>query len=333
MSAANAPLPEITALSPLTTPLLPDFTMPPRAECFFLPASSTLAGVVDQRFCVFHAAQGPCVRALVLYIHPFAEEMNKSRRMAALQARALAQAGCAVLQIDLLGCGDSSGDFGDATWQSWVSDVVRGNRWLHERQKALEPKSHSAPLWLWGLRAGCLLAVEAASQMSEACNFLFWQPPSAGRSLLQQFLRLKAAADLQNNQAKPVMAGLRQQLDNGSPVEIAGYQLAPELALGLEKSVLLPASARQPGRLEWFELSTRADAALSPAASEAIARWQQCGYAIRSQLINGPAFWQSAEIEEVPSLIAATTAAISSGSALGASSTFQRGAGAEAFAA
>ena len=69
----------------------------------------------------------------MLYIHPFAEEMNKSRRMAALQSRALAQAGYAVLQIDLLGCGDSSGDFGDATWQSWVSDVVLGCQWLRSQ--------------------------------------------------------------------------------------------------------------------------------------------------------------------------------------------------------
>ena len=307
--------------------------MPTPAECFFLPASSTLAGVVDQRFCVFYAAQGPCLRGMVLYIHPFAEEMNKSRRMVALQARALAQAGYAVLQIDLLGCGDSSGDFGDATWHSWVSDVLRGSRWLHEHHRALGPQGCSAPLWLWGLRAGCLLAVEAASQMSGPCHFLFWQPPAAGRPLLQQFLRLKAAADLQSNQAKNVMAGLRQQLNDGSSVEVAGYRLAPELASGLEKSMLLPAPARKPGRVEWFELSTRADAALSPASGDAITQWQQCGFEVHSQLISGPAFWQSAEIEEVPALIAATCAAVSSGSALGAGSIFQRVAGAEVFAA
>ena len=66
----------------------------------------------------------------MVYIHPFAEEMNKARRMAALQSRALAAAGFDVLQIDLLGCGDSSGDFGDATWNDWVNDVVHGCRWL-----------------------------------------------------------------------------------------------------------------------------------------------------------------------------------------------------------
>ena len=96
--------------------------MPAQPEAFFL---SVDGGRLGQRFCLFHPAQGGVPKGCVLNIHPFAEEMNKSRRMAALQARALAKAGYAVLQIDLFGCGDSSGDFGDASWQDWVGDVVR----------------------------------------------------------------------------------------------------------------------------------------------------------------------------------------------------------------
>ncbi len=50
--------------------------------------------------------------------------MNKSRRMAALQARAFAAMGFGVLQIDLFGCGDSSGDFSDARWDIWKQDLA-----------------------------------------------------------------------------------------------------------------------------------------------------------------------------------------------------------------
>ena len=105
--------------------------------------------------------------------------------MAAIQSRALARAGFAVLQSDLLGCGDSSGDFGDATWQDWVGDVSEAIRWVQCR--------HDAPLWLWGLRAGCLLAVEASRQVSADYSFVFWQPTPSGKAPLQQFLRLKVA--------------------------------------------------------------------------------------------------------------------------------------------
>ena len=285
--------------------------MQPKA--FFLP-SELAEG--SQRFCLFYPAEGVqnggAARGLVLYIHPFAEEMNKARRMAALQARALAQGGYSVLQIDLSGCGDSSGNFGDATWQSWVSDVVQGCHWLRSQSNIQSAASDNVPLWLWGLRAGCLLAVEASGQLVEACNFLFWQPPSSGKPLLQQFLRLKVAGDMLGGQSKGVMESMRQQLAAGSPVEIAGYMLSSGLAMGLEQAALVPpASTGQARRLEWFELSTREDASLSPVSAKTIAQWQQAGFRIGNHIAHGPAFWQTTEIEDAPALIAATIAALS----------------------
>ena len=281
-----------------------------QTAAFFLPATSPERG---QRFYLFYPAQGDLIRGLVLYIHPFAEEMNKARRMAALQARALSQAGYAVLQIDLLGCGDSSGDFGDANWQSWVSDVVQGCHWLRRSSNTQGAAASHAPLWLWGLRAGCLLAIEAAGHLTEACNFLFWQPPSAGKSLLQQFLRLRVAGDMLGGQSKGVMETMRQQLASGAPVEVAGYMLSSGLALGLENATLVPplTSTAQSRRLESLELSTREDASLSPVSVKTIAQWQQAGFAVNHRIVRGPAFWQTTEIENAPALIEATSAALS----------------------
>ena len=282
--------------------------MPVQPEAFFLSAAPAEGG---QRFCLYHPAQGDTLRGLVVYIHPFAEEMNKARRMAALQTRALAGAGYAVLQIDLLGCGDSSGDFGDASWHNWVSDVVQACQWLRGRGNSIDPAASQAPLWLWGLRASCLLAVEAARQLNAPCNFLFWQPPATGKPLLQQFLRLKVAADMLGGQTKGAMEAMRQQLAGGASVEIAGYMLSPSLASGLEQAVLVPpASQGQAQRLEWFELSTRENTSLSPVSAPNIAQWQQSGFSASSHMVQGPAFWQTTEIEEAPRLIAATTAAL-----------------------
>ena len=253
-----------------------------------------------QRFCLFHQAVGASPRGSVVYVHPFAEEMNKSRRMASIQARALSQAGYSVLQLDLLGCGDSSGDFSDATWQDWVSDVAEASQWLQRRQ--------TAPLWLWGLRAGCLVATAAANELSSPCQLLLWQPPSAGNTLLQQFLRLKSVGDMLEGKAKGAMQGMRQQLAGGSSVDVAGYTLVPGLADGLEASTLKP--PLHGGRVEWIELSTRADAVLLPASERTLARWQDAGFSVRTHIVTGPAFWQTSEIEDAPDLIDATLAAL-----------------------
>jgi exosortase A-associated hydrolase 2 len=232
----------------------------------------------------------------VVYVHPFGEEMNKSRRMAALQSRALAGAGFAVLQIDLLGCGDSSGDFGDATWADWIDDVVRAAQWLQAR--------YDAPLWLWGLRAGCLLATDAAARLGGDCRFLFWQPAVAGKPLLQQFLRLKAAADMQQSDAKATMDALRTALAAGEAVDVAGYKLHPALAAGLEHASL--EAPLRSTEVRWLELSTRDGAELLPGSMRGIEAWRQAGHAVSAAVVHGPAFWQTQEIEDAPVLIEAT---------------------------
>ena len=199
-----------------------------------------------------------------------------------------------------------------------IRDSIRSAcEWLRTHALTQAPQLQPPVLWLWGLRAGCLLAAQAAQALPDPCNFLFWAPATSGKPLLQQFLRLKAAADISSGNAKAVMQTLRADLAQGVPVEIAGYLLAPDLAIGLEQALLAPPSSpvlgAPGGCVQWFELSTREDANLSPASAKAIAEWQHTGYAVYSQVVNGPAFWQTTEIEDALALIAATTAALAQG--------------------
>jgi exosortase A-associated hydrolase 2 len=263
-------------------------------EAFFLPAGE---GRTGERFCIHHrpATQG-AVRGAFVYLHPFAEEMNKSRRMAAWQARALAAAGIAVIQIDLLGCGDSSGDFADATWADWIADATLAHRWLHAR--------HGVTPGFWGLRAGCLLAAEAARGMQAPLNFLFWQPVTSGKTLLAQFLRLKTAAALLEGGARDPADDPRKALARGEVVEVAGYRLAPALAQGLEQAMLAPPATA--GRGLWIEVDAREDDDLMPATRKAMEAWRQPHRDLASTRVRGPAFWQTQEIEDVPALVDAT---------------------------
>jgi exosortase A-associated hydrolase 2 len=247
----------------------------------------------DRRFCLFHEPLGP-PRAALVYLHPFAEEMNKSRRMAALQARALAAAGYAVLQIDLSGCGDSSGDFIEAHWAGWVEDALSAAQWLRERT--------DAPLWWWGLRSGTLLGVQAAARLDAPSNLLLWQPAVSGKLLLHQFLRLRAVRDMLDGSAPGAAAQLRAELGNGRAVDIAGYALAPALAEGLGAAELVPPP--RPGRAIWVEIGNDNSSSAMLSARD---QWATAGWDVGLHSLAGSPFWQTAEIETVPALIDLTT--------------------------
>jgi exosortase A-associated hydrolase 2 len=238
----------------------------------------------------------------MLYVHPFAEEMNKSRRMAALQSRALASAGWTVLQIDLGGCGDSEGDFGEASWDGWVADVREAAAWLGERGGCTP--------WLWGLRSGCLVATAAAQTLPALQGLLFWQPVLSGKQFLQQFLRLKVAAQILGSAETQRVdtRELRERLLRGDSVEVGGYEVSPGLALGLEAAELAPVPGGAP--VAWIEVSGAETIGLSPAARTRAAQWQAAGHSIDTRCVAGQAFWQTQEIAECPALIDATLAAL-----------------------
>jgi len=265
-------------------------------EAFYLPQDQ------GARSCILHSPGGTANSGAIVYVHPFAEEMNKTRRMAAMQARALSAAGWTVLQIDLYGCGDSDGDFADAGWDLWLQDIAEAADWL-QRRSGIVPA-------LWGLRAGCLLVSQAARQMAVAPDLLLWQPVFSGRQYLQQLLRLKLAGRLfeKDSSAPSDTEALREQFRRGEPVEVAGYSLAPALALGLDAAELQP----PPGgaRVAWMHVVDTGGAELSPAVQSRVDAWRREGAKVAARAVAGPAFWQTQEITECPALVDGTVAAL-----------------------
>lgn len=275
--------------------------MIPRAEPFFLDAGP------GQRFCLFHAPAGACRGALV-YVHPFGDEMNKARRMAALTARALAARGIGVLQVDLYGCGDSSGDFADARWEIWLADLEAARAWLAARLGV-------AP-GLWGLRLGGLLALDFAQRCPHPIpDIVLWQPVQQGGAYLKQFLRLLSVNEMlaqpesEQNKAASNTSALRAALLGGQALEVAGYELAPELGAAidaLDGAKLAPRGAR----VHWFEMATTGDRPLPPASARLAAAWREQGCELDLQQIVGQQFWATQEISESSELADATCAAL-----------------------
>lgn len=281
------PSPRSAPWSSSWKPSWPDMALPAR-EAFFLEAP--LGG----RFCLLTRAQGP-VRGTLLHVPAFAEEQNKSRRMVALAAQAFAARGWTVLQLDLLGCGDSAGELVDASWSQWVEDVGLGHAFLSARG--------SGPVVLWTHRAGSLLAADWLKLAGTRLPLLLWQPVINGRQHLSQFLRLKAASEmLSDADAKTALARARAALHAGEVVEVAGYELSPELANGMEASSFeLPASGGY--AVAMLEVDGSGRTAPSSALAALRARLEAEGATVSLERVTGPAFWQTQEIELAPELI------------------------------
>lgn len=261
---------------------------------FFLPGRS------GQRFCVYHPGtqDGPAI----VYAHPFCEEMNKSRRMAALQSRRFAAAGYAVLQIDLFGCGDSTGDFIDARWETWREDLRTAIAWLKPRARG--------PLGLWGLRLGATLAADVARDPGLGVEHLvLWQPVVSGELFITQFLRLRLAAEmLADGAAQSGVRGLRESLRAGASQEIGGYDLHPELAAAID-ALRLAELAPAVSRVHWLEVSGT-EPRLTPASQRAIEAWRAKGLSVRAAAVAGEPFWSTLEITECEALLDATLASV-----------------------
>jgi exosortase A-associated hydrolase 2 len=249
-------------------------------------------------FSVFYPAQETLTpKGFILHIPAFAEEMNKSRRMVALQAQNFAKNGYAVLVIDLFGTGDSSGDFSEATWTIWKQDIASACLWLTEQG--------AIAITLWGQRLGTLLAMDFASDAAFKINHLLcWQPVLSGELFITQFLRLRLAATMiDKNAPQEKTADLKQQLLAGQHVEVAGYSLSPDLV----KPLLVLSATRidtgNIGHISFIEVLSSPDKPAAANTLKFVEEQQSKGKSVTLSTVVGSPFWATQEIAEVPELL------------------------------
>jgi exosortase A-associated hydrolase 2 len=234
----------------------------------------------------------------VLVIPPLLEELNKSRRTLHLLGQALAARGIGCLLPDLYGTGDSAGDIGDATWDTWIADLNGVHAWLLGQG--------AVRVDLLTLRGGALLTRDwLAAAPLRVPRLILWQPIISGAQLVQQWLRLRLAAGLVRG-SRATAAALRERMAVDGWIEIAGYRLSAALMARLEETSLTPPDADRVGAVDWFALVTTPDQALPPAVQRCTRAWSEAGLPLGVQPIVGDTFWATPEIVEAVALIAST---------------------------
>ena len=252
----------------------------------------------DRIFALLHTPSAARARGCVLFVPPFAEELNKSRRMMAQTARALAESGLAAATIDLYGTGDSDGEFEQATWDRWVSDVCDAEEWCaHEGYPVRS---------VVGIRVGCALAAAAAARFREPVqSAVFWQPVPAGARVLEQFLRLRVAASMMEQDRKETVKDLRDRLRHGETLEVAGYQLSSALAAAMDAINLAELAGPATDSIHWMDV-VREQKPPTPPTASALESLRSRGRTVAYHQIIGEPFWSSTEIVSIPDLLART---------------------------
>lgn len=250
---------------------------------------------------IFVLARKPVVAATgtVLVVPPFAEEMNKCRRMVTEVALGLAGQRLATVVPDLHGTGDSGGSFADADWATWRADLAATANWC---------ASSGPPVsGLLAIRLGCALALDALNtgELPACARSVLWQPVFDGGRHLAQFLRLRIAASLMEDRQES-LADLKAWLSQGEIVEVAGYGLPPQLAADLEQLRQprhLPASF---GEMAWFEIAREPGASLSPSSARLFEGTRLHGVPVVARSFVGEPFWSSTEIVVNADVVRAT---------------------------
>lgn len=241
-------------------------------------------------------------RAQVLFVPAFGDEMNQMRRMVKLAAEALADRGIASCTFDLYGTGDSSADFVDATVERWLADCQA----MAERLDV----AHATPFVLIGCRLGAALAVRVSHELSRRPAVLVaWAPVLQGRQQLSAMLRAASVARMQ----RPDDASVDPKTlwAHGRVATIAGYPISSALAEQLEALDGTAAPAAAGAVL--LDLRAQIDGQ-AVTASEALAKraaaWSGRGVPTVARAVAGPAFWNVADLIDVPELVDATVAAV-----------------------
>lgn len=172
-------------------------------------------------FAVLHHAEerARAARGVVL-VHPFMEERQDAHPFLRDLASRLAAKGYPALRVDLSGCGDSAGEWSDATVEHWIDDVVASAAHLRREAEVRE-------VVLLGLRYGAALAAGAAAR-AEARSLCLVAPVLRGREYVLDVLRAYIASEMVLNKKAGVSREvLLERLDRGEAVNLFGYDFTP----------------------------------------------------------------------------------------------------------
>ncbi len=243
---------------------------------------------------VLHVPSEPTSRALVL-CHPFAEEKKCAHRTMVEAARAIAEAGIAVLRFDHRGCGDSPGSFDAYDLCGWREDI----------SGALDcaARETTAEVGLLGLRLGATLAAQVAEELPDVACLALWEPIIDGERYIKQNLRrsvIKAMMTRHEGGEESEDAAAEAGAPAEGTVDFDGYSVPEAMREQMEQINLLAPPPSYAGPALVLNISAK-DAIAEPMQQLADAYERGVAVAVRAEPV-----WQRIGVIDAEPIISAT---------------------------
>ena len=101
---------------------------------------------------------------------------------------------------------------------------------------------------------------------------------------------MRTAAGFIGNGLSFARKSLWEELRQNRSLEIAGYELSPELALGVSQVRMM--DCLPDCSVAWLEVSPRKEMTLSLPSQNVTDHWQDQGVKVESRAVRGDAFWR-----------------------------------------
>jgi alpha/beta superfamily hydrolase len=139
----------------------------------------------ERLFATYHPPAGGSARSLTVICPPLFSEYMRTQLALRELAIALAAKGQHVLRFDYRGTGDSFGDLDEVAISDWLEDIQLA---IREGRDV----SGCAIVQLFGVRAGALLACQAAGACAEVQKLVLWDPVPNGAGYLEDLRHVQA---------------------------------------------------------------------------------------------------------------------------------------------
>jgi pimeloyl-ACP methyl ester carboxylesterase len=215
----------------------------------------------------------------IVLCYPIGQEYIRAHRTFVQLGARLSAVGFPVLRFDYYGCGDSEGNFGEASITRWMEDISSAVNEMRDR-------THIEKVCLLGLRLGGSLSMMYASKDDGIDGLILWNPIVSGRNHIRELNILHKETLKNTYTSKP-------RKKNNNTKEFLGYSFLDSLLSGIGQIDLLSAKPAHDNKTLFIQSGQMED------GDKMRAFLRECSPHLMEKELPGPNVWLEDPYQEI----------------------------------